>query len=564
MNAQYWSWRLVLGAMGLAALAILTLLPAVPGDGWPSNHENPASSFNSFYLRTLIYAKHMQQGDWFPIWSAADNDGLGSPQPLMYHKLFYLLAGALYALSGHMKLSILISLWSWLMIGACGSYALCRALGCGRWLAWCGGAMLLMANYTVTNWLVRGAMAEFAAAMLLPWVLAAFIVWLEREQRRYRVSGILGLLIGLEFLAHATLAFYLVVLLGVSTLLLLLAGQVPLRRLAPGPHLWAGGAFALVTGPYLAAMYVIGRDFDMKRFHSDPIYLPERQIQPLARYAWDPAWRWGQTWQGYTVQLDTAVLALLALGIVLLVLRVVVRPTGHASNWRFGEYSGVSALTLVCLLALLLQTAWAIPFYRHFPGAAFLQFPWRLLAVLTPGLIALSLWLWRWQPTWVAVPCTVGGLASMAWFAGVWPPLQYDQTHSTLQLAGLRFSAFGEYVPVKASTDVPYTVAGVAKMLKEAGCELATEPRAAPQGGAEEALVRDYDMHCREAGTYPLPVFGSTAHAVRISGPNESGAESKRCASAADAPTLCAVTLGQAGTYRIRITMPTFAGFLSR
>lgn len=562
MNAYYWSWRLLLGATGLAALAVLTLLPVVPGDGWPGNHENPVSAYNSFYLRTLVYAKHMQQGDWFPIWSAADNDGLGSPQPLMYHKLFYLLSGALYALSGHMKLSILVSLWSWLMIGACGTYALCRALGCGRWLAWCGGAMLLMANYTVTNWLIRGAMAEFAAAMLLPWVLATFVVWLECEQRRYRVSGILGLLIGLEFLAHSILAFYLVLLLGMSTLLLLLGRQVPLRRLAPGPLIWAGVTFALVAGPYLAAMYVIGSDFDMSRFNSHPAYVPERQIQPLPRYAWDTVWRWGQTWQGYTVQLDTAVVGLLAFGLAMLVVHRVVHPTGHVSS--FGKHPGASALVLVCVLSLLLQTAWAVPFYRHVPGAAFLQFPWRLLAVLTPGLIALSLWLWRWQPTWLAVPSTLGSLAAMAWFSGVWAPIQYDHTYSELQLAGLRFSAFNEYVPVKASTEAPYTPTGVAKMLMEAGCDLAAGPPPAPHVGAQEALVRDFEMRCREAGTYPLPLFGSTAHAVQISGPDENGTESKRCATAAGAPTLCAVTLGQAGSYRIRITMPTFAGFLVR
>lgn len=564
MNAQYWSWRLALGVTGLAALAILTLLPVVPGDGWPGNHENPVSSYNSFYLRTLIYARHMQQGDWFPIWSAADNDGLGSPQPLMYHKLFYLLSGALYALSGQMKLSILISLWSWLMIGACGTYALCRALGCGHWLAWCGGAMLLMANYTATNWLIRGAMAEFAAAMLLPWVLGKFVVWLECEQRRYRVSGMLGLLIGLEFLAHSILAFYLVLLLGLSTLLLLLGRQVPLRRLAPGPLLWAGGAFALVAGPYLAAMYVVGSDFDMSRFNSHPAYVPERQIQPLARYAWHPEWRWGQTWQGYTVQLDVAVVGLLAIGLAMLVIRNVVGPTGHMRSCRFGKHPGASALILVCLLSLLLQTAWAVPFYRHFPGAALLQFPWRLLAVLTPGLIALSLWLWRWQPAWLAVPGTLGSLAAMAWFSGVWAPIRYDHTYSELRLAGLRFSAFNEYIPVKASTEIPYTPTGIVKILMEAGCELAVDPPPASQVGAEEALVRDYGMRCREAGTYPLPLFGSPAHAVHVSGPNEDGAESKRCATAAGAPTLCAVALSQAGNYRIRIAMPTFAGFLIR
>lgn len=100
-------------------VAGMTLVPVAAEAGWPANHE-----FSSFFTRTAIYAEHMRQGDLLPIWSSADNGGFGSPQPALYHKLFYLLAGSLLVVIGHLKASMLIAIWIWLVIGAsCTSWA---------------------------------------------------------------------------------------------------------------------------------------------------------------------------------------------------------------------------------------------------------------------------------------------------------------------------------------------------------------------------------------------------------------------------------------------------------
>ena len=39
-------------------------------------------------------------------------------------------------------------------------------------------------------------------------------------------------------------------------------------------------------------------------------------------------------------------------------------------------------------LCLVLQMRWTEPFYLRVPGAVYIQFPWRLLGLLTPAVIA--------------------------------------------------------------------------------------------------------------------------------------------------------------------------------
>ena len=58
---------------------------------WPYNHE-----MESFFRRTLIYADHLKNYDFFPIWSGADNLNHGGPFPLFYHKLFYYFSGIFF------------------------------------------------------------------------------------------------------------------------------------------------------------------------------------------------------------------------------------------------------------------------------------------------------------------------------------------------------------------------------------------------------------------------------------------------------------------------------------
>ncbi|WP_395713536.1 hypothetical protein [Reyranella sp.] len=545
----------VICIVSLVLLAGLPLLPVLLGEGWPANHEE-----NAFDVRTYIHAEHLRQGDWFPIWASADNDRFGSFQPLLYHKLFYALSGPLYVLIGHIKSAMLICLWLWMAVGATGTYVLCRGLRCGQGFAWCGGVMLIVANYTTTNWLVRGAMAEFSAAMLVPWVLAAFAQWLMLEENRYRASMALGLIAGLMFLAHSVLTYYLAILLGVATLLMVTTRQLSLRRLMPMPLLTGAASFAAIAGPGMLAMYLVGRDHDLKRMLSHP-YTPEHQMHPAMRYIWDIDFKWGKLWTGYTMQLDAPVLVLLLGGLIAALTTrsasVAVRPGGNTLTG--GQRVVVLALVIGLALSLLLQTTWAIPFYRYFPGAAYIQFPWRLLAFITPVMIALSLWLWHTVPSVLSVPVVAGTLAASVWLSGAWAPAVFLEKPVTLGLRDLHYGVLGEYVPLKAGAVFFYKESDVAKLLEQAGCRLEASPRM--NGEPAEQMVQEYVLNCDRPGTYPLPLFGSPLHVVET-GELDKRPIGQRCAEAPEAPGLCAVRLERAGRHQIRIRMPSLGSLL--
>src|SRR5262245_40180289 len=151
-----------------------------------------------------------------PIWSSADVSGFGSPLPLMYHKLFYFLGGALALITGSIKSADVTAIALLLVAGAGGIALTLRSLGASRLAAIIGGCCLITANYTVTNWLVRGALAEFTSAMIVPWVLFYFV----RSVNAGRIAAGLGISLGLLWLSHSVLGYFTGVILAFSFLLM--------------------------------------------------------------------------------------------------------------------------------------------------------------------------------------------------------------------------------------------------------------------------------------------------------------------------------------------------------
>jgi hypothetical protein len=545
----------------LTVMSGLSLTRVVMEPGWPMNHE-----YANFMTRTLVYAEHIGQGDLLPIWASSDNAGLGSAQPLLYHKLFYLLSGGLLSAIGNMKAALVLAVWVFLTIGSCGVYKLCRVVGCDRFFAASGGVLLIVANYTVTNWLVRGALAELSAAMVVPWVLALFVTSVNSG----RLAPTLGLALGLVVVAHPTMALFLVMLLALTGSVLLVMRRLPLTVLHPRGVLTAGALSALVAGPYLLAGVVLGRHYDMTRLVPDD-FLPENQIQPLGRYLWDTQWRWGDAWTGYTVQLDAPVIALLLVATGAVVAFRLPWPwlgsTGRPSSDRFGAVSRrpavggitralstpVVALVLIGGASLVLQTKLAVPFYRHLPGAGFIQFPWRLLAIMTPVAIAGAVLAAASIPVarvgrWLAALGVITTVVTSGAFAAD------DTTRlptETVTLDEVRFSAFGEYVPVAAGELGALAPADIAEAMVAQGCSY-SEARA----GAE-SLVRSFTFSCAEETTVVLPLFSSPAHLV------ETPQSTQPCRQRPELPALCAVVL-PAGTTEVRVHLPTFVTLLRR
>lgn len=523
-----WPRALIIGVFACAAAA--TLAPGWREGGWPYGHEGPA-----FGQRIAIYAAHFRAWDLLPLWTSVDNGGFGSPMPLFYHRLFYLFAAPLYLLSGSAKLATLITLACALTIGASGCRALTRRLGAGALASTAAGLALVGANYTVSNWLVRGAVAESTAAMLVPWIAVAVIDAAERK----RLSPALGVWMGLLWHAHSVLAFYAGLLFGGALLACMGLRRVDPILLHPRRAWPALACFAGLVVPNLLAMWVVGPQFDLTRFLSWPLH-PSYQFRPMAWYFWDRHWTWGHTVSGLTLQLDLPMLVLLSVSAAAWVSR---RPRKPLSTWW-------PVVALPALFGLLLQLQWTEPFYLHVPGAAFIQFPWRLLALVTPCLIALAFALadraFDGEMRLVVVACSATwALAGSGAFV---PLVDPRAALDPPDLTAAHFSGYREYEPVTAPP-VAELRATIESQWAAVGCMVSGRDRSVEQ------VVVPFDVTCQRTVTIPLPLYAGPLHRVRVS----AFSRTQACAAVPQAPDACGA-LVPSGTSRVEVLLPTWRG----
>ena len=516
----------------LAVGGLFALWPVLVNEGWPYNHEKL-----SFVWRIRILAQHFSSGDWIPVWSSLDSLGFGSPMPALYHKVFNYLGGGVLLTGASIKGTLIGLLWAFLVVGSAGLYAAARYLRTGPVVAALIALLLTFANYTLTDWLVRGAFAELAAMVLIPWVL----LWMLVLVREGRWPMWIGPLLFLLYSAHSVMAYYMVWLLALAFLVhLAQRGMKAGLRPVVAPALASIALFAIPLVPFgLASLHMAGH-FDLTNI-LERGFAPSSQIRPFAWYFADPTWTWGVTWDGLTIQMDRVPLLLAGGGVAFLV-------------WR--RNYDISTLFLVFLVVLLLfmQTPAALPLYAGVPGLAYIQFPWRLLAVLTPVLLLLVAdLLGRLEGRWPLV-LAAGALALSLLGYGGFREMRYDW-YSTAELEGpipadLKLSGIGEYFPVIASE----TNAGDTwKMFRSwAAAGGAEGPCSVDETGAHgrETLVRDFTLRCPEAGTQRLPLFYAGAEEV-VRPDGEALAHYR----SPDDPRI-AVDLA-AGEHHLRVLLPT-------
>lgn len=522
-----------------ALLAAATLVPLWRDAGWPINHDN------AFGQRTEIYARHFAAFDLLPIWSSVDAGGFGSPMPLMYHKLFFIAAGLLALAGESLKSADTTVLWLFLIAGASGLYLTMRAMGGSRLAAAVAGCCLITANYTITNWLVRGAVAEFSGSMIAAWAL----FFLVKSINAGRVHSGLGIVLGLLWLAHSVLAFYVGLLFAATYLLLATAGIAPWSLLNPRTGWRSVAWFTLILTPYLASMAVLSRRYDFNRILIP--YQPVNEFRPFLSYLWERNWHFGRTVSGLTVQLDHPMLALLVVGLC----GLTAAAAGRSPAARPHPLRAVLPFMILIALALFLQLPASAPFYLRMPGAAFLQFPWRLLALLTPALIVAAVFLAE-QCLPPDARLFVLGCAA-AWMiagSGAFVPLQDPRfAIDPPQMTAISFSSpYREYEP-RAAPRLEELRASLAARWQEAGC--AYDRLEAD----EEVTVVQFRTSCGRSAVLPLPLYASALHVVRS--PNSS--RNQRCLQVPEFPDLCGAAI-QAGDGTVSVALPAMRSILRR
>jgi hypothetical protein len=253
-----------------------------------------------------------------------------------------------------------------------------------------GASLLVTSWYALIDWLTRGSTAEYTAFMLMPWLYAYAL----RASRGERVGGRMGLTFALIFFAHNAIAYF-------AALIPLIAGALALSQASDRDDLRrrmkvfavALAAVLAIAGPYIIAVGLAGRSFSLEALNR--AWSPLATMLPFKHYLYDPTFQWGKQWHGLSVEIGLPMVLLTTL----LLCVVGVRRMAISKDVAF--LLGVSLA-----IYLFLQTHAADWIYLHVPGAFFLGFPWRLLAMITVAIIILlsalvervsaSGKLWRW------------------------------------------------------------------------------------------------------------------------------------------------------------------------
>lgn len=338
--------------------------------GWPLNHEWFAWKF-----RTVAYVLHFYQWDFFPYWSSGEVFGHGAPMPLYYHKLFYQLSASVYILTGSIKASNVISLVIFGGVGVIGIYKTFRLWKLNQWAALFLALTFLFQNYTLTDWFIRGAFAEYSALMLAPWILYWSVKFVKKEVFTLDIAIILFL----TYMAHSIIAYYGIFIIALSILIVLIKRKFELSYVLKTVKKAALSAFLffLPLSIYFIPMLKLHEVYDPGKIKLDM----QGYFWPLANYFYSPEYNWS-TWEGYSVYLNPTLYSSLIFLLGLFIYQAVKRNF----SWSDAKDLLLNPVFLLLSLALLfyfaLQSSLLYSFYLIFPGADFIQFPWRLLTFI--------------------------------------------------------------------------------------------------------------------------------------------------------------------------------------
>lgn len=443
-----WVWiTIVAGCLW----SLLVLMPVLLHEGWPAHHDGTAP-----VLRLAALMGQWEAGHPIPVWSVAQQFGNGSPMPALYHKTHMYLTGAAFAATGSIKAAFVLPLYLLMVFGFCGMvFCLRHALGGWHpWLWLVGGATLLVSNYVTTDWAVRGAFAEFAALMVLPWLFAWCLILVGEGRWPLWIALLLSLLA----LSHAALGLFVLVPLGLAVGVGLWRWRGQARRWV-GPALGSVGLVGLLTAPFLLPMVAASRFSRTDRLE---VFTPRSHHLPWTAYLSGPEWALGAPQPVMTVHLDLVLLLLLPLYGLLLARPHSPRMRQALPHLQRDRWNAVFLLGVLLVMGWL-QSPQAYGVYEQVPGARYLQFAWRLLAYLTVamvvcGCVALSrggLWLAhfygaRFGRTLVALGAVVL-LAHTAqpkmwwnWSSAGWIPVRELQE----EMRAGDYHAFGEFLPM--------------------------------------------------------------------------------------------------------------------
>ena len=340
-SAKAGEQRAILVIAALVLTAAVIALPAALG---------PVRLNDSFWIDLVWldqFAHELGSGMIYPRWLPLSHDGLGSPVFYYYPPVaFY--AAAPFALMGLGTYSALVAAFV--------SATLLSGAGVYLWLKdqsrapLVGALLFMLAPYQLFNFYQRGAIAEFFATAVLPFVLWGMKRMIDGKPRSFALTA---LAYGTLVMSHLPLAF-------LGSLFLFWPYALVSARASRPLLLRIAGALAL--GVALSAVYLVPAiALEPYRSAADLWTLP--YLQPASWSLWRAS-----AWSDQTFRAVFLVGAALAIPAVGLVARA-------RSPW--------AVWTVVCLAV----SVGAIPLLWSLPVLRWVQFPFRLLPVAELTLV---------------------------------------------------------------------------------------------------------------------------------------------------------------------------------
>jgi len=338
--------------------ALLAILPLIL-HGCSCGHDF------DFHLQSWIDAAYqLRHGTLYPHWDFSSAWNAGEPRFLFYPPLSWLL-GAILTLT--FPIAATPAIFTFIALTAAGFSMHRLASHFTSPNAALLAATLYLANpYMLFNAFERTAYAELLAAIWIPLLILATL------RKRPTIPGI-AIPIALLWLTNAPAAVmgsYTFAVLAIIRLLL------PLKREAGADSPPARLAFTYLSGAALGlalpAFYLIPAAYERRFVQIAMAVIPNMRVQDnfLFGHTADP---------NHNGVLHTASL----LAVTLLVLAFLATITLLLRNKQKPLFSIAATLLLLTLLIAFLLTPLSTLIWFHLPELSFLQFPWRLLTILS-------------------------------------------------------------------------------------------------------------------------------------------------------------------------------------
>jgi len=403
-----------------------------------------------FHLTSwLEAATHFRHLLW-PIWADTPAYNAGEPRFLFYPPISWTLGGLLGLL---LPWPVIPGAFTWIALTLSGFSAHKLASRYAPPAPALLAAILYLANpYMLFTAYERTAYGELLAAAILP------LLFLAAFANRPKITAI-AVPIGLLWLTNAPAAIMGCYALAFLTVIRLV--HVPGKQDSSRNHFTLTTLAATALGLTLAAAYLLPAVMERPFIQSDMALVEGMRIADNTLFHRMPGPTPDSLYHDQVVRTASTIALLLLAAIAAAYAakrRTLSSPTHHPDSL---PPSTIPACLLLAALIAILLTPWSAPLWTHIPELRFLQFPWRLMALLTPILTILAARALPTTPNRWLTPASLtlaAVLITPAWFVFHQPCEQKDTIASRVALfhSTLGTEPTDEYTPVTADGDSLY------------------------------------------------------------------------------------------------------------